>query len=209
MVSDLIVFLGVEFAVRNGWKNFVAPPSAPSNYKDPDKITAYVKDAWARLEDNAKRLSLTGYVSAAFLLTEDGSPATADNAPTRVYRWLTEKIQEAIKTNTTVHVVGFEPRQAVRMMAMSAAMQGDSAWGLRSLSDRADREYGIGIVDLSARLGLGHGDDDILALMRFVQGCASNVTMPVVEPEFITSGLHRAQYAKVVFDAFNLKTICD
>ncbi len=63
------LYLGFEFAPVEGWEHIMPSPQAPSNYKDPVKIQAYVEKAIDKLRDGKAAIDpLCGTIKRAVVL---------------------------------------------------------------------------------------------------------------------------------------------
>lgn len=61
-------FVGFSANVVPDWQNYLPEPHAPSNYKDPDKITEYIEAARDKQAAEANRFPLTGVIDDVFIL---------------------------------------------------------------------------------------------------------------------------------------------
>lgn len=80
-----IYCVGATYDLQPNWQLFVQKPKAPSNYKDPAKIAAYVDEAWIRLGNAAAREPLTGKFAQVFVTKRSKSgewePGGKEGAP--------------------------------------------------------------------------------------------------------------------------------
>lgn len=201
-----IVFVGAELSVRPDWRDFVAAPSAPRNYKDPEKIADYVKSAWSNLETGSTTHPLAGWVANVSMQFDKEQPIVTNAVDG--YQQLTAKLAEHIASGNRLCLVGFGIRQIVRLLAIHSAMEGVSAWGLQSMSDPRRTSSALDVIDPMERLGLVASDEQIIALLRFIAIHKGGVDLSSVDAASLRFAPERMRCAKAVFDAFNMVSLC-
>jgi len=92
-------YIGCEIEAVPNWRDILPPVTAPANYKNPEKIAAYIADMTDKLEfGDAAKGSLSGMISRAVLITPGaaGDPAAPDTP-----ELLTENGQPKIVLDTS------------------------------------------------------------------------------------------------------------
>lgn len=74
------VFVGYKTVVAPDFSNYVVEPKAPKNYKDPEKINAYIEEAKAEIRNTCASKPFTGIFQEAAICIYDDS-CEAGNIP--------------------------------------------------------------------------------------------------------------------------------
>jgi len=74
------VFVGYKTVVAPDFSNYVVEPKAPKNYKDPEKINAYIEEAKAEIRNTCASKPFTGIFQEAAICIYDDS-CEAGNSP--------------------------------------------------------------------------------------------------------------------------------
>ncbi len=127
-----VLYAGFECAAKSDWKAYTPAPKAPSNYKDPDKISRYVAEATAKAETEAKFKPLAGYVEKAVMLLASGEKLQGGSGA-EVYSWLSQYIKDRRDNYgvTTFQIFGIHLRSRFHHCAVDAAVAGtfEGSWG--------------------------------------------------------------------------------
>ncbi len=174
------LYLGFEFAPVEGWENIMPSPQAPSNYKDPAKIQAYVEKAIDKLRDGKASIDpLCGTVSRAVVLgLKDGSgtihklfdavDTEEESAGDRLGSFIASETDDRIEKGL-VTLFGYKINRAMRLCAI-AMLAGGGQLALEShwvLGHDPEFAYNCmpGYVD-PVSLIFGSSDVDLVAVSK-------------------------------------------
>jgi len=112
------MYIGVEYAQRADWQEYMPEVVAPRNYKKPETIEAYLQEAQARQFEEAVDDVLAGQPSKV-LVTSPLSPGNhmAFTEATKLLAYLGEYRLRTM-------FVGFKPKQLFQRIALQAVVEG-------------------------------------------------------------------------------------
>ena len=122
------LFLGFEFAPIDGWEAVMPAPQAPSNYKDPVKITAYIDKEIEKLRNGkAATEPLCGSLRRAVVIDAAGKDGrirpqfdsgTATNAGVQLIEFLLRHGGANRVWPTTLKLFGYKIHRAMQLCAI-------------------------------------------------------------------------------------------
>ena len=200
------LYIGFECRAQSDWKEYTTIPSPPKNYTKPDTIEVWKTKKIKELADDSKFLPLSGIVSRAYVIDENGTKQI-DGSGGKVYSWLTtycDKFKN-FHASDVVTLIALNAKDRLRLCALNAIMNDKAntqTWGLflNSYSRGKDIHDVVRIIDpISVVFGTTSDYDvnvtNMIAYMR---------QNDIECPTDLTSADSQAVFAKVVSDTFKL-----
>jgi hypothetical protein len=127
-------FVGTIFKPRDDWQNIAVEPQAPSNYRDPAKIAAFVENAREEQRGDVAVAAITGKLHSVCVLDEDQEPVYRSNDGDKnvgaaFAGWLANKFPlhfaDALRNADAFPndvIIGFAVKRALKVAAFEALM---------------------------------------------------------------------------------------
>lgn len=171
MNKDKVICCGFSCETREGWKDFTPSPAAPSNYKDPAKISDYVDKALLKQEITAGGKPLTGQITFVETCGYALAESLTYDSGVEFYKELTSVVCSP-PFGDTIAVFGLRIHHRMHLCALSIAENDNcpvNLWGLYARNDLMRLPSDLRLVD-PVRIVMGENDDKAVeALLMYVE----------------------------------------
>lgn len=170
-----VYYVGFRFVPVENWEGILPTPKAPSNWKDPAKIEAYVQQKLIELRDGkAATEPLSGGVAGIVVLADKKKKPVFEihnnpHAGSEFYSWFCGRAQMPTCAPFKPTLIGIKIHRAARLIALDVIGLTGMAPGMLQWAIDLDPEYRYnrspGFIDPLSVL-FGSSDTDLLGACR-------------------------------------------